>query len=70
MLEKIKKIKKPVLLIWGDDDKLSPPALGEIFNKLIKDSKFVLMKNTGHLPQVESPAYLAREFEKFVLEAI
>ncbi len=66
--EKIKKIKKPVLLIWGDDDKLSPPALGEIFNKLIKDSKFVLMKNTGHLPQVESPVYFAREFEKFISE--
>jgi hypothetical protein len=26
------------------------------------------MKNTGHLPQIESPKYLAREFEKFVSE--
>lgn len=68
--EKIKKINKPVLLIWGDDDKLSPPALGELFHELIKNSKFVEMKDTGHLPQVESPKYLAREFEKFVSESV
>ena len=64
--EKIKNIKKPVLLLWGIDDKLCPPILGELFHELIKGSKLVIMEDTGHLPQVESPAYLAREFERFV----
>lgn len=68
--EKIKKINKPVLLLWGIDDKLSPPVLGKLFNELIKGSKLVVMKNTGHLPQVESPIYLAREFEKFISDAL
>jgi abhydrolase domain-containing protein 6 len=66
--EKIKKINKPVLLLWGDNDQLCPPILGELFHELIKNSKYVEMKNTGHLPQIESPKYLAREFEKFVSE--
>lgn len=68
--EKIKKIKQPVLLVWGEEDKLSPPVLGKLFNELIKDSKFVLIPNTGHLPQLESPMILAKEFNHFVSERV
>ncbi len=64
--EKVKNIKKPILLIWGSDDKLNPPALGELYNNLIKDSKLVIIQNTGHIPQIESPVCFVKEFNNFI----
>ncbi len=64
--EKVKNIKNPVLLLWGNEDKLVPIALGELYNKLINNSKLVVMQNVGHLPQIESPVHFARDFNDFI----
>jgi pimeloyl-ACP methyl ester carboxylesterase len=47
------RISVPTLLLWGDDDKVIPPAYGPAFKELIPGSKLVVFKNCGHVPHVE-----------------
>jgi pimeloyl-ACP methyl ester carboxylesterase len=43
----------PTLLLWGDDDKVIPPAYGPAYKELIPGSKLVVFKDCGHVPHVE-----------------
>jgi pimeloyl-ACP methyl ester carboxylesterase len=47
------RISVPTLLLWGDDDKIIPPAYGPAFKDLIPGSKLVVFRNCGHVPHVE-----------------
>jgi len=63
--EEIMKIKVPTLIIWGSDDKLTPPEDGVKLNKLIRGSRLVIVEGAGHSPQEETPRKLVQEIEKF-----
>ncbi|MGE3642921.1 MAG: alpha/beta fold hydrolase [Beijerinckiaceae bacterium] len=67
-LEKwLHRIKVPVLILWGRQDKLIPAAYGERFNALIPGSVLKVFDECGHLPHAEKSAeYVAaiREFAK------
>ena len=47
------RISVPTLLLWGDSDKVIPPAYGPAFKELIPNSKLVVFENCGHVPHVE-----------------
>jgi len=64
--DRLKDIKIPTLVIWGKEDTLVPPAVGERFAKGISGSKLVVIENAGHLPQIEQPEAFARSVKGFV----
>jgi pimeloyl-ACP methyl ester carboxylesterase len=45
----------PVLVIWGESDGIIDPAVGRAYADAIPVSKFTLLSNTGHMPQLETP---------------
>jgi pimeloyl-ACP methyl ester carboxylesterase len=47
------RISVPTLLLWGDSDKVIPPAYGPAFRDLIPNSKLVVFEKCGHVPHVE-----------------
>ena len=47
------RISVPTLLLWGDSDKVIPPAYGPAFRDLIPNSKLFVFENCGHVPHVE-----------------
>lgn len=49
-------IKVPTLILVGEDDALTPPALSEAMNKAIPGSELRLIPSAGHLSNVENPA--------------
>jgi pimeloyl-ACP methyl ester carboxylesterase len=58
-------IKVQTLLIWGQEDAVTPLDSGEIYNRGIRDSRLTVIKDCGHMPEMEKPgelAYLVREF--------
>ena len=57
-------IKIPALLIFGDKDKETPLYMARRMNRLIKNSKLIVIKNAGHFCFVDNP-YL---FNGFALE--
>ncbi len=52
-------INQPTLLLWGEDDTVIPVRNGQNLYDAILNSRLVILKNCGHLPQEEKP-------EKFV----
>jgi pimeloyl-ACP methyl ester carboxylesterase len=45
----------PILLIWGKQDQITPPFVGEEFHKLLPNSELVLLDECGHAPMMEKP---------------
>ena len=56
------KIKIPVSLIWGRDDKITPPEVAIEFNELLPDSELHWIDKCGHAPMMEQP----EEFNKYL----
>ena len=60
-------IKQPTLIIWGENDQVIPIHNGEFLYRNILNSRFVVLKNCGHIPQEEKPEIfidLVTEFAK------
>ncbi|MBN8703338.1 MAG: alpha/beta hydrolase [Bacteroidetes bacterium] len=60
------QIKCPVLLIWGENDTITPLDTAQKFNARIPNSKLVVLPKCGHAPMIEYPELFAYEVEKFV----
>jgi pimeloyl-ACP methyl ester carboxylesterase len=63
------RIDRPTLIIWGDSDKLIPPAYGPAFRDLIPGSRLEVIEQCGHLPHVEKTGELVTRIVKFIEEA-
>ena len=53
--EELKTINNPALLIWGNQDIITPPFVGEKFNELLKNSELHFINKCGHAPMMEHP---------------
>lgn len=63
--EKLKSVKAPALIIWGDKDVLFPVEVGEILRRELPKSKLAIYKGVGHCPQHEYPKRVANEIKNF-----
>ena len=45
----------PVMLIWGREDTVTPPAQAEELRNALGDAPIFWLNNTGHIPQIEAP---------------
>ena len=64
--ERLPEIKAPALIIWGDSDMLVPVKDAEEFERLIPESRTVILEDTGHVPMLERP----RKFNELLDELI
>lgn len=53
--EELSQIQQPTLLIWGNNDIITPPFVGKEFNKLIPNSELHFIDKCGHAPMMEVP---------------
>jgi pimeloyl-ACP methyl ester carboxylesterase len=58
----LRKITMPVALIWGRDDKITPPEVAIEFNELLPNSYLYWIDKCGHAPMMEHPD----EFNKYL----
>jgi pimeloyl-ACP methyl ester carboxylesterase len=58
-------IKQPTLILWGDKDTVIAPRNGEKLFDSILNSRLVIFKNCGHVPQEEKPELFARVVTDF-----
>ncbi len=66
----LRAFKVPVHVMWGEFDLLFPIAFGKRAHELTPNSKFTLLKNVGHAPQVEAPHLTAKHIQKFILSTL
>ena len=53
--DQLAKLTLPTLLIWGNQDSITPPFVGEEFKKLIPHSQLHFIDKCGHAPMMEQP---------------
>jgi pimeloyl-ACP methyl ester carboxylesterase len=55
---RLARISIPALVIWGDSDQIVDQDYGRAYAAAIPGAAFVLLANTGHVPQLETPEQL------------
>ncbi len=72
MAKELHKITIPVSLIWGKDDKVTPPDVAEEFHQLLPNSELNWVDKCGHAPMMEHPQefneYLKRFLDRVLLK--
>lgn len=62
------KIETPILLIWGKYDRVVPLHIGEQLHNDLKNSKLIVLENTGHLVPEEEPEKVMSLVSGFIFE--
>jgi abhydrolase domain-containing protein 6 len=65
--KRLRLIKAPTLLLWGEQDKIIPRAYAEVFAKSITGpTKTQIIAGAGHLAELDKPIDVAREILAFL----
>jgi len=68
--QELSKIKIPVCLIWGTDDRVTPPPVAEEFHQLLVNSELNWVEKCGHAPMMERPSEFNAILSKFLNKPI
>jgi pimeloyl-ACP methyl ester carboxylesterase len=63
-------IRIPALILWGENDQLTPLAQGKMLAAAIPGAKFYPIANCGHLPQIEEPEVFSWQVRNFLKDLI
>ncbi len=66
VLSRLPEISVPVLLIWGEDDQITPPHVANEFNTHLLNSKLVMIPECAHAPMMEKPETFNEILGKFL----
>lgn len=64
--DKLNQIQCPALLIWGNQDTITPPFVGEKFKQLIFNSTLHFIDKCGHAPMMEHPELFNKYLGEFL----
>jgi pimeloyl-ACP methyl ester carboxylesterase len=53
--DRLPEIRQPTLIVWGEKDSIIPVRDAHEFERLISDSRKVVMEDTGHIAMAERP---------------
>ncbi len=59
----------PVYLIWGERDRITPLAQGEELARLVPGAELTVIKEVGHIPQIEDAAAFNEVLGKVIAKA-
>ncbi len=61
------KLELPVLLIWGLQDKITPPEVALHFHDLLKNAEVKFIDQCGHVPMVEQTEKFNQHLYQFLI---
>ena len=64
--DELNNIKQPTLLIWGNNDTITPPFVAREFQRLIPNSELHFIDRCGHAPMMEVPQEFNTILHKFL----
>ena len=65
-IDGLKDLDCKTLIVCGEYDQLCPISYHVTMNKLIKNSKLVILNKTGHLPTLENPKITNQQLQLFL----
>lgn len=66
MAKDLHKITIPVALIWGKNDKITPPEVAVEFSHLLPNAELIWVDHCGHVPMMERPQVFNRLLKDFL----
>jgi pimeloyl-ACP methyl ester carboxylesterase len=66
--DRVPDIRQPTLIVWGEKDSIIPVRDAAEFERLIPDSRKVVMTDTGHIPMAERPQAFNDVMMEFLAE--
>ncbi len=63
---RIRSLRLPTLILWGERDRLIPVQAGRRFAHDIPGSRLVVLEGLGHVPQQEDPQRTVAEVQHFL----
>jgi pimeloyl-ACP methyl ester carboxylesterase len=69
LLERVKGIHVPTLVLWGESDHVVTKEYGRAYAAAIPNARFETVAEAGHLPWLEQPAATFRVLDPFVAAA-
>ncbi len=70
MSKDLVKITIPVSLIWGMQDKVTPPEVADEFHELLPNSELNWVDKCGHAPMMEQPQVFNEYLNKFLIRIL
>ena len=64
--DRLPEIGPRTLIVWGEKDTILSVRDADEYERLIPDTKKLVMRDTGHVPQVERPATFNAELIEFI----
>ncbi|MEM7541115.1 MAG: alpha/beta hydrolase [Pseudomonadota bacterium] len=64
--KRIHRVTAPVLVVWGENDKLIPPVYAEEFSNKLPNAEVALFPKCGHEPPLEACEELTEKVESFL----
>jgi pimeloyl-ACP methyl ester carboxylesterase len=62
----LSQLAQPILILWGEHDRLIPPAVGERFASILPDVRLVVYPDAGHIPMEEVAEQSAADVRAFL----
>lgn len=60
------RITLPVLLLWGEQDRMVPISNAQDYRRALPDARLVQLPGIGHVPMEEAPAEVVRALRDFL----
>lgn len=64
--ERLGEIDLPTLILWGDEDRVTPGWAARVFDERIPDSHLVVFEDVGHITMEEAPERTAAAIHTFL----
>lgn len=68
--DELENLNLPTLIIWGRNDSITPPSVGEEFQRRILGSQLEFIEDCGHAPNWEQPEAFAKLLKSFLPECL
>lgn len=62
----LNRISKSTLIIWGENDKDTPPEFAKMMNKMIAESELFIIENAGHYSFLDKPNLFYTKIQEFI----
>ncbi len=64
--DRLRHVRVPALVLWGESDRIVTPAYGRAFGDALPDGRFEIIPRAGHLPHMEQPEATFAAIDRFV----
>jgi len=70
VMPRLAEIRQPVLVVSGEDDRLTPPKYGAYLEARLPHAERVLVARAGHLAPLEQPAVVNAAMARFLRQTV